>query len=104
MPCFCPSFCSAEASHFVHFVWNHFALSLPLVGHQEKEKCFSFTVMKSLENKMPLAGVNLKRRALSTSRLLHTVAELFPLQTHFVCVCESLSSGLNKLSSCLQTL
>lgn len=60
--------------------------------------------MKSLENKIPLAGVNLKRRALSTCQLLHTVAEQFPLQTHFVRVCESLSSGPNKISSCLQIL
>lgn len=50
--------------------------------------------MKSLENKTPLASVNLKRWMLSTYWLL------FPLQTpFFLCVCGSLSSECNNLSS-----
>lgn len=63
--CFCPFLFflfSWGFSFHSHFVQNCFTLSSPLICHQEEENCFSFTVMKSLENKIPLASLNLKRR------------------------------------------
>lgn len=60
--CFCPFFCLAEASHFILILFRIVLLCLLHSCHQEEENCFSFTVMKSLENKIPLASLNLKRR------------------------------------------